>query len=98
MNVQAMTQQEIRLTGIKILSQHMGLTGMIRFLQQTETGYGDYTKERDKLLGDPSLEEIVSDIQSSRFNKKEASAATNSNDRSGGSEKTSWEPAQKSHQ
>mgnify|MGYP006304764463 CR=1 FL=1 len=71
MNVQAMTQQEIRLTGIKILSRHMGLTGMIRFLQQTETGYGDYTKERDKLLGDPSLEELVSDIQSSRFNKKD---------------------------
>lgn len=71
MNVQAMTQQEIRLTGIEILSRHMGLTGMIRFLQQTETGYGDYTKERDKLLGDPSLEELVSDIQSSRFNKKD---------------------------
>ncbi|TWI75570.1 hypothetical protein LZ24_00617 [Desulfobotulus alkaliphilus] len=71
MNVQTMTQQEIRQTGIEILSRHMGLTGMIRFLQQTETGYGDYTKERDKLLGTPSLEELVSDIQSSRFNKKD---------------------------
>lgn len=70
MNVQAMTQQEIRLTGIEILSRHMGLTGMIRFLQQTETGYGDYTKERDELLGDPSLEDLVSDIQVSKFNKK----------------------------
>jgi len=70
MNVQNMTQQEIRLTGIEILGRHMGLTGMIRFLQQTETGYGDYTKERDKLLGDPSLEELVFDIQSSGFNKK----------------------------
>ncbi len=68
-NVQTtMTQQEIRRTGIEILSRHMGLTGMIRFLQQTETGYGDYTKERDKLLGAPSLEELVSDIQSSGFN------------------------------
>jgi len=70
MNAQTMTQQEIRLTGIEILGRHMGLTGMIRFLQQTETGYGDYTKERDKLLGDPSLEELVSDIQSGGFNKK----------------------------
>jgi len=70
MNVQNMTQQEIRLTGIEILGRHMGLTGMIRFLQQTETGYGDYTKERDKLLGDPSLEELVFDIQSGGFNKK----------------------------
>lgn len=71
MNVQVMTQQEIRLTGIEILIRHMGLTGMIRFLQQTETGYGDYTKERNKLLGDPSLEVLVSDIQSGEFNKKD---------------------------
>jgi len=70
MNSQAMTQQEIRQTGIEIPGRHMGLTGMIRFLRQTETGYGDYTKERDKLLGAPSLEELMSDIQSSKFNEK----------------------------
>ena len=70
MNTQDMTQQQIRLAGIEILGQHMGLTGMIRFLQQTETGYGDYTKERDKLLGNPSLEELVANIQASELNKK----------------------------
>ena len=70
MDIQIMTQQNIRMTGIEILSQHLGITGMIRFLQQTETGYGDYTKERDKLLGNPSLEDLVADIQSSKFNKK----------------------------
>ena len=70
MNTQNMTQQQIRLAGIEILGQHMGLTGMIRFLQQTETGYGDYTKERDKLLGSPSLEQLVADIQTSELNKK----------------------------
>lgn len=63
-----MTQQQIRMTGIKILSQHMGITGTIRFLQQTETGDGDYTKNRNKFLGNPSLENLVADIQSSRFN------------------------------
>ena len=70
MNAQTMTQQEIRLTGIEILGRYMGLTGMIRFLQQTESGYGDYTKDRDKLLGDPPLEKLVSDIQSGGFNEK----------------------------
>ena len=70
MNTQNMTQQQIRLAGIEILGQHMGLTGMIRFLQQTETGYGDYTKERDTLLGDPSMEELVADIQARELNKK----------------------------
>ncbi len=70
MNTQTMTQQQIRLAGIEILGQHMGLTGMIRFLQQAETGYGDYTKEREVFLGNPTLEELVSDIQASELNKK----------------------------
>lgn len=70
MNMQAMTQQQIRMTGIEILSQHMGITGMIRFLQQTETGYGDYTKEREDLLENPALEELVAAIQASEYNKK----------------------------
>ena len=48
----------------------MGITEMIRFLQQTETGYGDYTQERGQILGNPSLEDLVSDIQASGFNKK----------------------------
>lgn len=70
MNTQTMTQQQIRMTGIKILSQYMGVTETIRFLQQTETGYGDYTKERDKIIGDPSLEDLVADIKASGLNKK----------------------------
>ena len=70
MNAQIMIQQQIRMTGIKILSQHMGVTEMIRFLQQSETGYGDYTKDRDKLLGNPSLEDLVADIKASGFNQK----------------------------
>ena len=65
MNIQTMTQQQIRIAGIEILSQYMGITGMIRFLQQAEIGYGDYTKERDKLLRDPTLEELVAEIQAS---------------------------------
>lgn len=70
MNTQAMTQQQIRLAGIKILGQHMGITGMIRFLQQMETGSGNYTRERDKLLGNPSMEELVANIQASELNNK----------------------------
>lgn len=69
MNMQMMTQQQVRIAGIEILSQHMGITGMIRFIQQTETGFGDYTKEREKLLGDSTLEEIVADIQAGGHNE-----------------------------
>jgi hypothetical protein len=70
MNTHTMTQQEIRLAGIEVLGRYMGITGMIRFLQQMENGYGDYTKERYKILGDPSLEELMANIQSSGFNKR----------------------------
>lgn len=70
MNTQVMTQQQIRTVGVEILGQYMGITGMIRFLQQEEMGYGDYTKEKDKLLGEPSLEQLVADIQASGLNKK----------------------------
>ena len=70
MNTQTMTQQQIRLTGIELLSRHMGLTGMIRFLQQTETGYGDYTKDRAGLLGDPTIEELAERIQAGKWNEK----------------------------
>ncbi len=45
------------------VARNLGVTGMIRFLQQTETGCGDYTKERDKLLGNPDLEQLVAEIK-----------------------------------
>ena len=71
MNTQTMTQQEIRVKGMEILCRHMGLIGMIRFLQQTETGYGDYTKDRYEQLGEPTVGELVADIQSGEFNEKD---------------------------
>ncbi len=69
MNTHSMMQQQIRMAGVEILSRYMGITGMIRFLQQNEVGHGDYTRERDKLLGNPSMEQLVSEIQSSELNK-----------------------------
>ncbi|EDN65039.1 conserved hypothetical protein [Beggiatoa sp. PS] len=36
---------------------------MVRFLQQSETGFGDYTKERHKWLGDPDLRTLAKEIQ-----------------------------------
>ncbi len=70
MKTQPMTQQEIRMAGVEILGRYMGVTGMIRFLQQNELGHGDYTKDRHKLLGDPPMEQLFADIQSSNFNRK----------------------------
>jgi hypothetical protein len=39
---------------------------MIRFLQQFDTGHGDYTKERHQWLDKVTLEEILVDVEQLR--------------------------------
>lgn len=70
MNAQNMTLDQIRPAGIDALSQNLGLVGMIRFLQQAEMGWGDYTKDREKWLGNPELKELFSAIKSSEQETK----------------------------
>jgi hypothetical protein len=61
MNVAEMSLEEIRQRGIEALAQALGPAGMIRFLQQFETGRGDYTAERHGWLPD-DMEVIASDL------------------------------------
>ena len=63
MNTQTMTLEQIRSAGLELLCQHLGAIGMVRILQQAETGWGDYTADRHQWLGDPPLEEVVAEIQ-----------------------------------
>ncbi len=44
MNAQVMTPNEIRRAGIQVLIQGLGAVGMVRFLQQSETGWGTTLK------------------------------------------------------
>lgn len=46
MGHQVMTPVQIREKGLGALCQHLGVVGMVRFLQQTELGWGNYTEER----------------------------------------------------
>ena len=48
---------EIRMVGMKALKDALGNVGAVRFLQQYDLGYGDYTKEKQNEL-DLSLDEI----------------------------------------
>ena len=68
MNTKVMTMNEIRRTGIQLLTQNLGAVGMARFLQQSDLGWGDYTKERSQWLGNPSLDEIAAEIKAMRKN------------------------------
>ena len=40
-----------------------------RFIQQFTTGYGDYTAERDQIIGDQTVDEIVAEIERYRQTK-----------------------------
>ena len=60
---QPLSFNEIRKTGIDALTEKLGIVGMIRFLQQSETGYGDYTKDREKLLSHTNIEDIYNDMK-----------------------------------
>jgi hypothetical protein len=48
---------EIRKTGLQALREALGPVGMVRFMQQYENGYGDYTKEKYQ-QPDLTVEEI----------------------------------------
>lgn len=65
MTSQAMTLEQVRQFGIAALTQQLGMVGMVRFLQQSETGWGDYTKDREQWLGDPDLKDLFNAIKNS---------------------------------
>jgi hypothetical protein len=63
MNPQALTLEQIREQGLAALCQHLGIVGMVRFLQPSDMGWGNYTEERYQWLGDPDLEALGKQIQ-----------------------------------
>ena len=63
MHPQAMTLAQMREQGLAALRQPLGIVGMVRFLQQSEMGWGNYTEERYQWLGDPDLEALGKKIQ-----------------------------------
>jgi hypothetical protein len=66
MNPAVMTLEEIRLMGLKALSRDLGPVGLVRFLQQFEMGYGDYTAERHRWLGERTVQDLVQEIKLQR--------------------------------
>ncbi|MFQ5429244.1 MAG: hypothetical protein ACE5E1_02940 [Phycisphaerae bacterium] len=52
------TLDQIRREGLTALRKRLGQAGMIRFLQQFETGKGDYASERHKWVDQVSLNDL----------------------------------------
>jgi hypothetical protein len=61
-----MSPAVIRKAGLEAVAKKLGPLGMVRFLQQFETGRGDYTKERDQWLKDMDIHNITSEIRKKR--------------------------------
>lgn len=61
-----MTLSEIRRAGLAALLERLGPDGTLRFLQQYESGTGDYARERHAWLDGLSIEEIVNGIKAGR--------------------------------
>lgn len=57
-----MKMVEIRKQGYQALRESLGVVGMLRFLQQFDTGYGDYTQERHG-QNEPTMAEFKGFIQ-----------------------------------
>ena len=72
MNIQTRPIFEISRQATNILFEQIGAVDTIRFLNQFSVGRGDYTKEREKWLGDISLDDAISKIKAGR-NKSQPS-------------------------
>ncbi|MDO8464731.1 MAG: hypothetical protein Q7S46_05695 [Gallionella sp.] len=70
-NGQTMSLEQIRIAGMEALARELGIVGMVRFLQQFETGHGDYSKDRHEWLDDQDMDTILKRIREKRqANKK----------------------------
>lgn len=54
---------ELRRVGIDALVQALGPVGMARFLQQCRPRPGDYTAQRYGILGEPTVDELMDEVQ-----------------------------------
>lgn len=55
--------EELTATAIRVLCREIGLANTARFLREIRPGKGDYTKERDELFGDMSMDDIIAEIK-----------------------------------
>ena len=66
MKLKLLTPIELRRQGFAVLVEHLGVANALRFMGQFEVGQGDYTKERDALFEDETVEQLAEKIRASR--------------------------------
>ena len=71
MSIQPRTLDEIRIAGLEALARELGAVGMVRFLQQFETGWGDYSVERHEWLDQADVQMLAERIRQRRQQLKD---------------------------
>ena len=56
----------IRKMGVEALTEKLGSVGMVEFIRQFDSGYGDYTRERREWLDDSDVKNIVRQIKAKK--------------------------------
>ena len=70
MTVQEKALSQITREAVEVLSKEIGIANTIRFINQFAIGYGNYTQERERIIEDMTLEEILGEIKKMRNQPK----------------------------
>jgi hypothetical protein len=58
-----MTPIELNRKGFQALADSLGYVDAVRFIKQFSNGDGDYTRDRDRWLGDRTLDNIWAELK-----------------------------------
>jgi hypothetical protein len=62
MKTNPMPIAEVTAAAIALLCREIGPVNTARFINHFSNGFGNYTAERDSLLGNPTVEDLVKEI------------------------------------
>ena len=66
MTTDSASVSQITETAVSLLCRELGPVNTARFINQFTNGSGDYTKDRETILGNRTVEEIVAEIKKRR--------------------------------
>ncbi len=60
------TDYEIQQTAFDVLHKQLGISNLIRFMQQYDKGYGNYTVDRDQWQKNYTVDSLFAEIEANK--------------------------------
>ena len=60
------TDYEIQKTAFDVLRKQLGVSNLIRFMQQYDKGYGNYTVDRDQWQKNYTVDSLFAEIEANK--------------------------------